>query len=165
VLNTPEERKSSWVCDGETFLKLDRKGVRSQVFAFRGGVWSGYATTSYKKHGALLAPVNSGGTNRWLFEMRVVDCTDRAQVEDTWNRLRAAQDAGIARPLIECLDIDPSYMAKIGWRVWRDFHAWAVPRRNAPLYQFLTYLLPSQEELKEINELVRTIDGRGALAP
>jgi hypothetical protein len=54
--------------------------------------------------------------------------------------------------LIERLDIAPGYMAKIGWRVWRDFEAWARPRMLSPLYQFLTYLLPSQEELRHASE-------------
>jgi hypothetical protein len=142
-------RQSHWICDGRTVEYLDRQGVRKRVL---NGVdapqWAGYVTTSYKKHGSLLAPVNAGGRVVWLWETRLVDCSDRAAVADTWARLRAAQDAGIPRPLIEALDIAPGYMAKIGWRVWREFEAWARPRMLSPLYQFLTYLLPSQEELR-----------------
>jgi len=144
------ERMSSWVCNGETFERLDRKGVRQHVLS-RDEIATPcayYATTSYKKHGALLAPANPPGSRVWLFEMRLVDCSDMAAVAETWARLRAAQDAGIPRPLIEHLDIAPGYMAKIGWRVWRDFEAYARPRMLSPLYEFLTYLLPSQEELR-----------------
>jgi hypothetical protein len=144
------ERMSSWVCNGETFERLDRKGVREHVLA-RDEIalpCACYATTSYKKHGALLAPANPPGRRVWLFDMRLVDCSDMDAVADTWARLRAAQDSGIPRPLIEHLDIAPGYMAKIGWRVWREFEAWARPRMRSPLYEFLTYLLPSQEELK-----------------
>jgi len=151
ALNYAPERKSSWACDGVTFCKLNRKGVRDQVLSpdvfTRPCAY--YATTSYKKHGSLRAPVNPPGRRVWLFEMRLVDCSDMAAVRDTWARLRAAQDAGIPRPLIESLDIAPGYMAKIGWRVWRDFEAWARPRMLSSLYQFLTYLLPSKEELKK----------------
>lgn len=142
-------RQSHWLCDGETIEYLDRRGVRRHVLdGVSARTWAAYATTSYKKHGALLAPVNAGGRQVWLWETRLVDCSDRDAVADTWSRLRAAQTAGIPRPLIEHLDIAPGYMAKIGWRTWRDFEQWAHPRRNSPLYQFLTYLLPSQEELK-----------------
>jgi hypothetical protein len=144
------ERMSSWACNGETFARLDRKGVREQVLT-RDEIampCAYYATTSYKKHGALLAPANPPGRRVWLFETRLVDCSDMDAVEDTWARLRAAQDAGIPRPLIESLDIAPGYIGKVGWRVWCDFEAWARPRMRSPLYQFLTYLLPSMEELK-----------------
>lgn len=150
VLNYAPARQSSWACNGKTFARLDRKGVREHVLT-RDEIaipCAYYATTSYKKHGALRAPANPPGRRVWLFEMRLVDCSDMDEVADMWARLRAAQDAGIPRPLIEHLDIAPGYMAKIGWRVWRDFEAWARPRMRSPLYEFLTYLLPSQEELK-----------------
>lgn len=148
------ERMSSWACNGETFERLDRKGVRGLVLS-RDEIalpCAYYATTSYKKHGSLRAPANPPGRRVWLFETRLVDCSDMDAVADTWARLRAAQDAGIPRPLIEHLDITPGYMAKIGWRVWRDFEAWARPRMLSPLYQFLTYLLPSQEELRNADK-------------
>jgi len=142
-------RQSHWVCDGRTVEYMDRKQVRGAVLdGLAAAQWAGYVTTSYKKHGSLLAPVNTYGRQVWLWETRRVDCSDRVAVADTWARLRAAQDAGIPRPLIEHLDIAPGYMAKIGWRVWRDFEAWARPRMRSPLYEFLTYLLPSMEELR-----------------
>lgn len=149
VLNHAPARQSLWWCDGHELRLLKRVDVRALVLdGVTASQWCGYATTSYKKHGALRAPVNSGARQLWLYEMLVVDCSDRDQVAETWARLRTAQDAGIPRPLIEALDIAPAYMAKIGWRIWRDFEAWARPRMKSPLYQFLTYLLPSQEELK-----------------
>lgn len=147
-------RQSHWMCDGKSLTTLDRVGVRNLVLASDppAPTWAGYATTSYKKHGVLLAPVNVGSRRVWLWETRLVDCSNVQQVQDTWARLRAAQDAGMPRPLIEQLDISPAFMAKIGWRVWQEFYRWAFPRRNAQLYQFLTFLLPSQEELKNAAE-------------
>jgi hypothetical protein len=149
ALNYKWERMSSWQVEG-VFTRLDRKGVRAAVLSVDElqGPSACYATTSYKKHGALLAPVNPPGRRVWLWETRLVDCSDRTAVAETWERLRAAQDSGIPRPLIESLDIAPGYMGKVGWRIWRDFEAWARPRMLSPLYQFLTYLLPSKEELK-----------------
>lgn len=141
-------QQSSWLCDGASLTLLDRQGVRTHVIkGVRAGHWAGYATTSYKKHGSLRVPVNGPGHQVWLFEMTLVDCSNRLIVAETWQHLRVAQDAGIPRPLIEDLAISPGYMAKIGWRLWRDFDAWARPRMHSPLYRFLTYLLPSREEL------------------
>lgn len=142
-------QQSSWICTGDALTLLDRQGVRKQVLeGVAASAWCAYATTSYKKHGCLLTPVNTGGRQVWVYETRLVDCSDRVAVGETWGRLRAAQDAGIPRPLIEYLDISPAYMAKIGWRLWRDFESWARPRVRSPLYQFLAYLLPSQEEMR-----------------
>jgi len=148
------ERMSSWICDGAAFTRLDRQGVRAHVLAEEapGLPTVCYATTSYKKHGSLLTPVNGLGSRVWVFETRLVDCTNRARVSDIWGRLRAAQDAGIARPLIESLDISPSYMGRLGWRVWQEFDKWARPLMRSPLYVFLTYLLPSKAELKAMKE-------------
>lgn len=115
--------------------------------------WAGYVTTSYKKHGALRALVNHNSTQRWLFEMDVVDCSDRAKVADWWERLRSTRVAGIPRPVIETLDCSVHLMSKHA-ALWREFERWARPRVNAPLYRLLTYLLPSEEELKNARSAV-----------
>lgn len=148
------ERKSSWTCDGREFTRLDRRGVRERVFDFGVADRSNacYATTSYKKHGALWAPVNPPGRKVWAFETRLVDCSDEAFVRETWKRLRDAQNAGISRTSIETLEINQYFLSKVGWRAWSDFEWWAKSRVNSPLYAFLTYLLPSQEELKSWKE-------------
>lgn len=148
------ERKSSWTCDGREFVRLHRKSVRERVFDF--SVFDRpracYATTSYKKHGVLWAPVNSPGRKVWAFETRLVDCSDEEFVQEIWGHLRSAQDAGISRTSIETLEINQYFLSKVGWRAWRDFERWAKYRVNSPLYAFLTYLLPSVEELKTWKE-------------
>lgn len=150
VMNHAPARQSLWWCDGKKFQLLKRVEARGLVIdGVRAERWAGYVTTSYKKHGALRCPVNTGTRQVWLFELARVDCSDRGLVEGTWRRLRAAQSAGIPRPLIETLDISPGHMGKIGWQAWGEFEAWARPRLQSALYQFLTYLLPSQEELKK----------------
>lgn len=143
------ERMSSWLCDGATFRRLDRQGVRAAVLGEAPlRPWAGYATTSYKKHGAMRARVNAGGKRVWLFETRLVDCSDRALVTDTWGRLNAALRGGIPRPVIEDLAPSPHLIRQAGADVWLAFEAWARPRHRSALYAFLTYLLPSQEELR-----------------
>lgn len=150
VLKYKDERMSSWICDGKSFTKLDRKEVRKLVI---GGVesnrWAGYITTSYKKHGAMRAPLNSGNRQVWLFEMLVVDCGDREKLAEWWMALNVYLRKGIGRQSMESLDVPPFVMKKIGIPVWTEFHSWAKEKFESPLYRLLCYLLPSQEELKE----------------
>jgi len=147
------ERMSSWICDGETFSRLDRVGVRNAVLSEPPDrPWCTYATTSYKKHGALRAPINGVGRRVWLFESRLVDCSDTDLVADWWVHLNAALRLGFGRPILETLDCPTHIMRKVGLRGWMEFESWALPRRNTALYSFLCYLLPSQKELR--NEIM-----------
>lgn len=143
------ERMSSWVVQPDGLTQLSRQGVRAFVL---GGVphgpWAGYATTSYKKHGSLLAPVNSADYGIWLWETRRVDCSDAYLVHEWWDSLRAYQDAGIPRPVLESADPEPHLIRKVGVSLTMAFMQWARSRRESALYQFLCYLLPSAEELK-----------------
>jgi hypothetical protein len=143
------ERMSSWICDGKTFTKLTRVEVREHVLSKqKPEIWTGYVTTSYKKHGALNAAVNRGKSNVWLFEMRKVDCSEREIMMAWWHTLNSALRSGIWRSVIESLECPGAVMKNIGIRAWCDFERWARPRYQSSLYAFLTYLLPSQEELK-----------------
>lgn len=143
------ERMSSWICDGGTFRRLDRQGVRAAVLGPRPTrPWSAYATTSYKKHGSLRAAVNGPGRALWLFESRLVDCSDQAEVAAWWAILEAARRGGLPRPVIEYLEPGPKVLAAFGVRHWLAFEAWARPRQRSALYAFLCYLLPSEEEIR-----------------
>lgn len=143
------ERMSSFFCDGKTFVKLDRVGVRDMVFADQmPDRWIGYATTSYKKHGALRTPVNTINRRQWLFEMQVVDCTDMETVRQWWGEINRYLRLGIGRTVMESLNCPPYLMRKIGLQNWLALEIWATDKYQSPLYQFLCYLLPSQKELK-----------------
>ena len=140
---------SSWSCDGAVFRRLDRVGVREAVFAAPpASTWAGYATTSYKKHGSLRAPVNGPGRALWLFESRTVDCSDRALLMEWWGILDTARRNGLPRPVIADLEPGAKCLAAYGVRPWLGFEAWARPRQRSALYALLTYLLPSEEEIK-----------------
>lgn len=144
------ERMSCWIvtCDG--FRRLTRDGVRDAVLGNPpDGPWAGYATTSYKKHGALLAPVNTGRHAIWQWDEMRVDCTDRAAVMAIWTRMREAQDAGIPRPVLETLDASQWLIGKIGLRRWMEIKKWAEPLRDSAIYRFLAYLLPSAASLAQ----------------
>lgn len=144
------ERMSSWRVTADSIELLDRRGVREAVLGEPPATaWAGYATTSYKKHGSLLAPINTSGRAVWLWETRLVDCSDRDSLLANWERLRHYQDAGIPRPVLETGDPDPALARKVGLPLALEFREWALLRRESALYQFLCYLLPSAEELKE----------------
>ena len=143
------ERMNSWFTDGKTFQRLTRQDVRTKVFLpDMPEQWAAYATTSYKKHGALNAVINTGENRIWLFEMRRVDCSDMAHVMEWWDVLNTALRAGIGRSILESLVCQPFVIGKIGLSTWMEFEQWARPRYLSALYAFLCYLLPSQEELK-----------------
>lgn len=140
--------QSSWICDGQSVIYLNRQAVRSLVLeGVTASQWCGYVTISYKKHGALRAPVNIGGAQRWLFETGIVDCSDRAKVGEWWERLRTTREAGIPRPVIETLDISVPLFSKYR-ELWQAFEPWARSKLHSPLFRFLVYLLPGEEELK-----------------
>lgn len=146
------ERMSSWYCDGKIFMKLRRQEVREKVIrGVYSNVWAGYVTTSYKKHGALFAKLNSGNKVIWRFEMLDVDCSNHEKLMFIWNRLNLELRSGIVRPVLESLISSPFLIYKIGLKRWLDFYEWALPLYQGSLYKFMCYLLPSQEELKNEN--------------
>lgn len=140
-------RMSSWIADGTTFKRLDRIGVRNAVFGdLPETQWIGYATTSYKKHGVLLTPVNSGDRRVWAFENEVVSLS--GDWLEWWRILNQMLRAGFGRSVLETLECPAFLMRKNGLQAWMDFEAWAEPKYKTALYRFLCFLLPSQEELK-----------------
>ena len=143
------ERMSSWVCDGKSFRRLDRQGVRAAVLGERPRRrWVGFATTSYKKHGAMLAPINGRQQNLWLWDTEVIDCSDAEAVMACWATLNEALRAGFGRSVLESLDCPAWLIQRVGIERWVTFHRWALPRYKSGLYRFMCYLLPSQEELR-----------------
>jgi len=143
------ERMSSWWTDGHIFRRLKRTDCREIILqGSENTPWAMYITTSYKKHGAMKAPVNAAGFGTVLFENRLVDISEDWVVADWWERLNAALHAGIGRTVIESLDCPAHIMRKATLPLWMEFERWARPRHNSALYALLTYLLPSKEELK-----------------
>lgn len=115
--------------------------------------WCMYVTTSYKKHGALFAPLNSvkNKDRRILFESHIVDLKTK-NTKVWWDILRTSQQAGIPRSVLETGDCNPALINKIGIKKWEIFYEFAHDKIKNRLYQFLVYLLQSQEELKPLLE-------------
>lgn len=146
------ERQSSWICDERGFRTLSRADVRELVLAGSAGPpWAAYCTTSYKKHGALYAPVNGVGRAVWQWEQERVDATDLALVKRMWERLIAMRTAGVSTMALVTLSASPRDMRACGPRAWMEFARWAMPRHRSALYRFLVYLLPSQEKKEMSN--------------
>lgn len=149
VLHYKNQRSSSWFCDGKSFQTLDRKLVRQMVLKpDMPNTWAGYATTSYKKHGALACKVNTGNQRVWQFEEVPVDCSNMEKTMEYWNTLNHFLRLNISRTIMESLECPPYILEKIGIKTYYEFRKWAENKYLSPLYSFLVYLLPSQEELK-----------------
>jgi len=145
------ERMSLWICDGNQFIRPDRKQVREYVLhGMPLDAWAAYVTTSYKKHGALWAKINNGPYGVWRFEMRDVDCRDVKKINAMYDRLNTALYSGIGRSILESLDCSAFIVGKIGINKWLEFEQWARPIYQSSLYQFMCYFLPSKEELKNV---------------
>lgn len=143
------ERMACWWTDGQEFRVIKRKEVRDLVLHGSPSTpWSGWITTSYKKHGCLLAVVNNGKHGQWAFDEYRVDCTNNSIVQDWWKVMTKAQLDGVWRTIQETLDCPPNVIGKIGASAWMQFLDWAMPKQQSSLYRLLCYLLPSQEELK-----------------
>jgi hypothetical protein len=145
---TPEVM-ACWWCDGQQFMEMTKPKIRDLVL--RGTIakqWAGWVTTSYKKHGSLRAKVNNQPFGFWGFDDLQVDARDRDKVLEIWEKLRTAQNNHIGRSYMENLEIPVSIMNKLGVSMCINFLQWARHYYQSPLYQFLLYLLPSQDELK-----------------
>lgn len=147
------ERMSSWVATKERFQKVSRTESRDAFFGFRDGPWAGYITTSYKKHGAFRAAVNTTQSNIWAFEDLVVDGSDRERVSDWWQAMTDFQSQGISRMTMEDMTVPPGVIAK-QLAAWINFQKWAKGKHKSPLFKLLCYFLPSKDELKKQEEVV-----------
>lgn len=147
------ERMSIWMTTAREFRRFEKDSkpeLRRIILEgdYPREPWAGYVTTSYKKHGALTAPVNSPGSALWGFDERVVDCSDLATVNDFYNRLYAAKVAGIGNDTLETMIAQPITIKCCGVPAWLEFERWARPRYCSGLYQFCRWLLPPMEEIK-----------------
>lgn len=138
------ERMSAWWCDGKELRLIDRKTIRDLVLdPPTAEHWCGYATTSYKKHGTLVAPVNTS-SQVWAWDDERVDVSG---VHAVWERLREARVSGVPRPVLESLEPNRWAIQALGYAGWIEFERWARPLYQSALYRFCCYLLPSKEEI------------------
>jgi len=150
--DTPKKRKKKpemmacWWCDGEQFIEVGKPKIRDLVLnGTTAKHWAGWVTTTYKKHGSLRSPVNGRPYGVWGFNDLLVNANIDT-VTEYWRIMREVQDAGVWRTAIKTLDAPVGMIYKIG-AVWQPFYRWARAHYQSPLYQFMEYLLPSQEEL------------------
>jgi hypothetical protein len=144
------QRMSCFYCDETTFKRIDVKTekpfMRDLLFnPPKNKLWLLYITTSYKKHGGLLAPVNFN-TNKWLFETLIVD-VNMDYTRDWWEKLNYFLNNNISRPQLENYDIYIKSKKLDNIKINLEFLEWAKNKYKTPLYKLLCYLLPSKEEL------------------
>jgi len=151
ALNYKWERMSLWfVSDKGMQLIKDKATLRLIVMRHAyPDRWAGYVTTSYKKHGALVAPVSTREHRVWALDELQVDLSNHSRVVETYNRLIDAKIAGIGNSVMESLEPPPVLFRGVNPKTWLAFRRWALPRYQSPLYRFCLYLLPSMEDMKK----------------
>lgn len=148
-LKTPETQ-SCWFADGKTFKEFKKIEIRKLfLFGSPNTPWACWVTTSYKKHGALRAPINYNLHGRIGFDDLIVNGNDLKKKIHIWEKLREAQMLGISKNTMSTLDISIYELQKIGVGKCKTFLSWANSWYHSPLYLLLCYLLPSKEEIQE----------------
>jgi len=154
ALQYRNERMACWICDGNQFAVIKRPQIRELILdgvkahGYNSSHWSMYITTSYKKHGALWSPVNSGERGFVRFEMLTVDCRDDDKIADWYGKMLHWLEIGVYRTCFEQGYLWPSAIDKIGLKEAVTFERWIADKAHDPLYKLLIYILPTQEELK-----------------
>jgi hypothetical protein len=144
------QRGSSWIVSREYgFQRLRRIEVRPYILkGIDSKCWSAYVTTSYKKHGAFRGTINTENFGIWRFDDIHIDCSDSVLVNDWYNTLNTYLHFGINRIVLETAVLTPWAIKHVGIVECFRFMKWAKYKYKSALYQFLCYLLPSQEEIK-----------------
>ena len=141
------QRAGHWVCNGDVFMPLPRDQAREAVL--RGPSlpppWSGYITSSFKKHGCLVSPVNHGKARWWAFETGVVNCSDEEAVNRLYGEMCAFLVAGVARQDLANARLENTTRASA--RVVSQFEQWSSERRGSALHRLIAYLLPGRDAL------------------
>lgn len=145
------ERASSWWTDGQTFRTLNRREawdmLRMLSYEQYDLPYAMYVTKSYKKHGALVSPVNPGRSKTIVvgFEGETVNAS-ALRYRQFMESLSSWRDDGIARD-----DIITGHLAKTSKATpdaVKRFLLEAPLMRGHSLYRMLTSILPGigQEE-------------------
>ncbi len=149
ALKYKKTRMSSWIAYQGELRLLKRIDVRPLVLSGAGAdLWAGWVTTTYKKHGATRARLNSTGQAIWAFDEMLIDCSDLKEINGIYNQLVVYLRKGFSRTALESLNCPSFVVRRASLREWLELIEWARPLYKSNLYKFLCYLLPSQDELK-----------------
>jgi len=144
------QRMSCWYVNGSSFAKIDRAAIKQKILnAEYDAQWCAFITTSYKKHGVIRTPVNSGDKAIWCLDETLVDCSDNAKVLSWHKRLLSAINSGIGRNVMLTLQPKPFILKMVGAQKWIEFEKWARPKYRSPLYKLMVYIMPTIAELKK----------------
>jgi len=138
------------LCSRGKFVRVDKNIIRDVLFnGFSDAPWSMFVTTTYKKHGALRCPVNTGSHGYIGFDEAVIDCRDRDYCVEVYEHVFAAFARGANRNDLESLRPSKWTLKALGIKGWQEYKTWAEDKVESPLYQFCVYLLPPRKELED----------------
>lgn len=144
ALKHGKESLSSWIVSEDALVLLNRTEALSMILCPPTTKrWAAYITTSYKKHGCLVAPVNNQGSARVAFETEVVDIHGPTPANEIYSRLRYFMDAGIPRAALQGGPIDD--LAGGPPLIWIEFKRWSDPLAKSGLYRLVSHLLPGRK--------------------
>lgn len=147
------ERFSSWLCSRGKFVRVDKDIIRDVLFnGFADAPWSMFITTSYKKHGALRCPVNTGNHGYIGFDEAVIDCRDSDYCVEVYDHVFAAFARGANRNDLESLRPSKWTLKALGIKGWQEYKAWAEDKVESSLYRLCVYLLPPRKELEDAEQ-------------
>jgi len=147
------ERAGNWYCNGVRFMPMDRKETRARLlggFVSQSLPWAMYVTTSFKKHGSLVAPLNQPCAFAVGFETEIAACSP--ELVDVFNSdLLYWQGSGIVRSDLQTGHIMATRQADT--RAVCHFDVNVQGRRHLPLYRMLAYLLPGKDAEEAPNDV------------
>lgn len=166
ALSLKEERMSCWIATPGKFYAVGESNPRNPKDLTRAqarqmviegvpfdGPWAGYWTTSYKKHGAYVSPVNfSGKFGYWGFETMTVDCRDYVKVRELFDFLMGLKTAGMLEAEMRTLDFSRKTAEIFGMPRLVKIREILRPKANSPLFEFMLYLLLSAKEIKDLGK-------------
>ena len=160
TLGYEPERKACWIAT-EKEIRLVRENIKATFREiilneqYPEGWWAIFITTTWKKHGAIVAPACQGKRRPFVaLDDEAIDVSRADILRDYFSRLRAAKKKGFSMQMLADVAFDAASMKFGSFTLdkWFEFRDWANGIKRSPLYRLALYLLPSAEELKAERE-------------
>ena len=156
TLGYEPERKACWIAT-EKEIRLVRENIKATFREiilneqYPEGWWAIFITTTWKKHGAIVAPACQGKRRPFVaLDDEAIDVSRSDLLRGYFSRLCGAKKKGFSTQMLEDVVFNSASMKFGSFSIeeWLEFRDWANGKKCSPLYRLALYLLPSAEELK-----------------